>query len=80
LKAPNAHKYNKNIIINKGKFAVWRSLDFSKKADLKNIKFGKEYTAKYEYYHPNGQKYFSLYDNKNKWMGYINTRSVTVKK
>ena len=74
---PVAHSYNKNVKVTREKISVWGNLQFTSKKDLKNIKVGNIYKAKYLYNHPNGQTYLSLYDSNNKWIGYFNSRDVT---
>ena len=37
---------------------------------------GKTVKATGKYSHVNGATYYSLYDNKNKWLGYINAAGV----
>lgn len=75
---PIAHGYNKKVKLIRAKISVWNNLEFSSKRSIKNIKVGNVYRAKYLYNHPNGQKYLSLYDANNKWIGYFNSRDVTI--
>ncbi|MDW5471251.1 trypsin-like serine peptidase [Staphylococcus equorum] len=74
---PVGYKYDKDVTISKEKIVVWSDFLFSKKISLKNIKLGNVYKAKYFFKHNNGHTYLSLYDNKNKWIGYFNKRDVT---
>ncbi|WP_210123628.1 trypsin-like serine protease [Staphylococcus sp. GDX8P106P-2] len=71
-------KYNKKVSISKNKICVWNDLDFNSKRSVKNLKIGNVYHAKYKYNHPNGQKYLSLYDSNNKWIGYFNIKDVKI--
>ena len=74
---PVGHSYNHKVKVTRSKIIVWGNLEFTSRKDLRNIKVGNIYTAKYLYNHPNGQTYYSLYDSKNKWVGYFNSRDVT---
>lgn len=71
-------KYNKKVSISKNNIFVWNDLDFMRKRSVKNLKIGNVYHAKYMYNHPNGQKYLSLYDSNNKWIGYFNIKDVII--
>lgn len=70
--------YKKYVTVTKG-YDVWRNLDFSKKGDNSNLK-GKTFYAKYAYDHDNGNRYLSLYDDDDKWIGYMNADGVSVGK
>ncbi|MEY8599962.1 trypsin-like serine peptidase [Staphylococcus shinii] len=73
---PVGHAYNKNVTVSKSNISVWNDFQFLNKKPLTHIKVGNVYKAKYIYKHNNGQTYLSLYDNKNKWIGYFNRRDV----
>ncbi|MGW7932712.1 trypsin-like serine peptidase [Staphylococcus xylosus] len=74
---PVGDVYNKDVTVSKSKISVWNDFQFLKKRPMTHIKLGNVYKAKYIYKHNNGQTYLSLYDNKNKWIGYFNKRDVT---
>lgn len=80
IKKATPQKYNKHVKINKGKITIWKGLNLKQKVAVKHIKAGDRYNAKEIYYHPNGKKYFALYDNKGKRIGYIDSRLVTIVK
>ncbi len=80
IKKATPQKYNKHVKINKGKITIWKGLNLKQKVTVKHIKAGDRYNAKEISYHPNGKKYFTLYNNKGKRIGYIDSRLVTVVK
>ncbi|PCF49386.1 trypsin-like serine peptidase [Staphylococcus delphini] len=80
IKKVTSQKFNKQVKINKGKVTVWKGLQLKQKVSVKHIKAGHQYKAKDVYYHPNGKKYYGLYDKKGKRIGYIDSRIVTVVK
>ncbi|WP_242439351.1 hypothetical protein [Staphylococcus delphini] len=80
IKKVTSQKFNKQVKINKGKVTVWKGLQLKQKVSVKHIKAGHQYKAKDVYYHPNGKKYYGLYDKKEKRVGYIDSRIVTVVK
>lgn len=59
-------------IIKKG-YTCWRNLDFSAKKGTSDSIYGKTLKVKGYYNHFNGSTYASLYDNDDKWYGYLNT-------
>lgn len=69
--------FNKYITVTKTNFNTWSSFAFNKKLGNSAV-FQRTYKAKGIYYHFNGNRYYSLYDNKNSWKGYINTASSSV--
>lgn len=73
----DAAKYGKYVTVTSNGYNVWQNFNWKKK----NIKAAnKTYLAKYVYNHSNGSKYLSLYDDKGKWVGYINAAAVEVGK
>ncbi|MCC9272938.1 MAG: N-acetylmuramoyl-L-alanine amidase, partial [Enterococcus aquimarinus] len=66
--------YNKYVTIKSNAYAIWKNFGWSSKASGKFA--GTTYLAKGIYYHFNGSKYLSLYDNNNKWIGYINENGI----
>ncbi|AWR22549.1 trypsin-like serine peptidase [Staphylococcus aureus] len=75
-----SHPYNKKVKVIKSKYIYWKNIEITKKGDNKLIKKDKAYTAKLYYNIPNGYKYYSLYDEKNRWMGYFNSNDIKVVK
>ncbi|MFY1068680.1 GH25 family lysozyme [Enterococcus sp. AD013-P3] len=50
---------------------IWSNFNWTKRSDAKSH-LGKTYLAKGQYKHLNGSTYLTLYDNQDKWVGYIN--------
>ena len=69
------YSYGKDVTFSSNSYPVWRDFNWSKQRSL-NVK-GKQYKAKGIYYHFNGNNYYSIYDNKNNWLGYINAKAAT---
>lgn len=74
-----ASKYNKYVTENSAKAGdtIWKNFAFSAKFG-KTGTAGKTYYAKYLYKHKNGSTYLSLYNKNNKWVGYVNSKAMTV--
>ena len=66
--------YNKYVTIKSNAYAIWKNFSWSSKAS--GSFSGQSYLAKGIYYHFNGSKYLSLYDNNNKWIGYVNENGI----
>lgn len=64
---------NRYTTITTNKGAIWKNFEFNKKVSTSNYA-NKTYDAKGIYYHFNGSSYYSIYDNKGKWVGYLNSR------
>ena len=69
--------FNKYITVTTKNYTVWDSFAWKKKQGSSAL-YGKTYHAQGQYKHYNGSTYYSLYDNKNKWQGYINATGVKV--
>lgn len=63
-----AKSYNKRVTI-KDALPIWKNFFWNRKS---TAVVGGKYTAKYVYTTGNKKSYLSLYDSKNKWIGYIN--------
>lgn len=62
---------NKEVkIINKN-YTIWENFNWEKKGTSDQF-YNENVIAKGEYHHVNGDIYYSLYDNHNKWIGYLN--------
>lgn len=70
-------KYNKYVTVKSNNEAVYRNFNWA----LQQVgEIGKEtFQAKGVYHHFNGNRYFSIYDLNNKWIGYISEHSVDEK-
>lgn len=67
-----AVSFNKKVSIKNGATTRWNNFFFSSKRGTTKGLVGKNYQAKLIYTLGNGQKYYSIYDNKNNWHGYVN--------
>ncbi|GAB7305279.1 MULTISPECIES: GH25 family lysozyme [Enterococcus] len=66
---------NKYVTINTKNYSIWQN--FSGKEKMKSSEiYGKTYQVKCYYNHFNGSTYYSLYDNRGVWQGYINSTGV----
>lgn len=70
-----AKKSEKIIQVTNTNYPVHQNFSWKKKMDSKQLK-NKPLTVKYFYDHINGSTYYSLYDNKGSWQGYINKKGV----
>lgn len=75
-----SYLYNKKVEVIKSKYIYWKNIEIIKKGDNKLIKKDKVYIVKFYYNILNGYKYYFLYDEKNKWMGYFNSNDIKVVK
>ncbi|MGM0124099.1 hypothetical protein IGI37_001473 [Enterococcus sp. AZ194] len=69
-------KTNEYVTVTNGSHVVWNQLYGSKKGNSKAL-LNKTYLAKGYYTHYDGIKYYSLFDKKGKWYGYLNSVAVT---
>lgn len=76
--AGKAQSYNELVSIKKSGYNVWGNFSWNKVKSTTTGKIGKVYSAKYYYNHSNGNKYYSLYDSKGKWAGYVNSNAMEV--
>mgnify|MGYP003365310651 CR=1 FL=1 len=67
----------KTVKIAKKNQTIWSNLSFTENYGSTNSYYGKTYTVKCYYNHPNGSTYYSLYSG-NTWIGYVNKNVVTV--
>ncbi len=63
--------HNKYVSIKSANYSTWQNFDWKKKATTNNI-YQKTLLAKGIYHHFNGETYLSLFDNNDKWYGYLN--------
>lgn len=64
------------VNITKKNYDIWQNFGWKKKSST-NSYYGKTLRAKGRYEHHNGSIYYSLYDNKNRWLGYLNANATT---
>ncbi|WP_311818649.1 hypothetical protein [Enterococcus viikkiensis] len=62
---------NQYVTITKNNWTIWSDFNFSKGSSTKNL-YQRTYRVTGYYHHFNGSKYFSVYDSKGKWLGYLN--------
>ena len=63
----------------RGNYTIWRNFKWEKRASASQYK-NQTFQAKGIYYHFNGSRYLSLYNNQGKWMGYINEQGTSLAK
>ena len=68
-------KDGRKVTINKKGYNTWSNFNWKKRQSTSNL-FGKTFTARGKYRHFNGEIYYSLYDNKGNWHGYVNQNAV----
>lgn len=71
------HSFNKYITIKSKNYDLWNNFSWSQRGHS-SAYYGNTYKARGIYYHFNGNKYLSVYDNKGKWMGYLNETGTNV--
>lgn len=71
------HTYNKFVTVKSNNYQFFSNFKWNPKSNSSSV-FGKTYKAKGIYYHQNGSKYLSVYDSKNKWLGYINQNAMSI--
>ena len=69
--------YNKYVSVSTSNYPIWQNFNWKQKSSAKNYRNQTLY-AKGIYHHYNGSSYYSLYNNKNQWLGYVNTKGVTL--
>ncbi len=67
------------VTVSKDNYKIWSNFDWKKRNTSKKV-FNETFEAKGRYKHMNGETYFSLYNNKDEWQGYINANAVKVSK
>lgn len=66
-----AFSANFNVTIDRKNYDIYKDKEFHKKASSSSY-YNKRFKVKTTYNHYNGRRYYSLYDSRNKWFGYIN--------
>ncbi|SLM84919.1 hypothetical protein FM121_02410 [Vagococcus fluvialis bH819] len=69
--------FGKYVTVTKSNYDMWRNFSWNSLGTSKNI-YNKTLLAKGQYRHYNGSTYYSLFDNKGTWYGYVNKNGVTV--
>lgn len=68
----------KYVTLTKKAYPMWKNLDFSQEKNNSTQFYEQTMLAKGEYHHFNGSVYYSIYNNKNEWLGYLNKGAVSV--
>lgn len=69
-------KENKKVKVTKKDEKIWSNFDWKFRTNTNDV-INKEFNVTGKYNHENGYTYYSLYDNKGGWHGYINKGFVT---
>ncbi|MDT2831249.1 CAP domain-containing protein [Vagococcus carniphilus] len=64
------------VKVKKVNYNIWQDFNWKKKGNTKAIQ-GKTLQARGRYEHFNGSTYYSLFDGKGKWQGYLSADAVT---
>lgn len=76
-KKGKAYTFDKKMVICKEDYTVWENIDdFSDERYNSTDLMNKTFNVKYAYNHYNGRTYYSLYDSKDNWIGYINANAM----
>lgn len=62
------------VQVTKKNYDMWQNFSWKKKNNTSSF-YGKILKARGRYEHKNGATYYSLYDNKGKWYGYLNAKA-----
>ncbi|MEG0256571.1 MAG: hypothetical protein RR669_13360, partial [Vagococcus sp.] len=60
------------VQITKKNYDMWQNFNWQPKNNTSNV-FNQTFEARGRYQHKNGQTYYSLFDSKGKWYGYLNS-------
>lgn len=63
------------VTVTNKNYNTWSNFSWKYRQSTKNM-YNKTYTARGRYQHVNGSTYYSLYDGKGNWQGYINAAAV----
>ena len=66
------HECDKYAVITKEGYTIWGDLNFNQKKGTTDGKLNQMYHVKRYYEHSNGNRYASLYDKNDEWIGYVN--------
>src|SRR5699024_8561039 len=65
------------VTIKSKNYKIWQNFNWKKKDTSKN-RYHEDLNAKGIYHHFNGSNYLSLYNDKGKWLGYINENATNI--
>ncbi|MGY3747136.1 serine hydrolase [Vagococcus salmoninarum] len=66
--------FNKQVVVTSKNYNLWSNFNWKKKQSSSKL-YNQSYLAKGIYNHYNGSSYYSVYDSKNRWQGYLNTKA-----
>ena len=69
--------FDKYVTVSRTGYKTWSNFDWKEREQTGSL-IGETYLAKGQYKHANGSTYYSLYDSKGKWHGYVNKKAVKV--
>ncbi len=69
--------FNKYVTVTSGNYDMWQNFDWKQKSTTSKLK-NKTYQARGLYRHFNGSTYYSLFDNKGVWYGYLNANATEI--
>ncbi|HCM89009.1 MULTISPECIES: hypothetical protein [Vagococcus] len=67
-------KDGSTVQITKKNYEIWQNFGWKEKNNTSNV-YNQTFDAKGRYQHQNGSTYYSLYDNKGTWYGYLNANA-----
>ncbi|MEG0733010.1 MAG: hypothetical protein RR470_11475 [Vagococcus sp.] len=67
----------RNVRITKKNYGIWQNFGWKKRNDSTNY-YGQTLQARGRYEHFNGSIYFTLYDTRGNWIGYLNTDATEI--
>lgn len=67
-------KDGSHVQITKKNYNMWQKFGWKKKNNTNNV-YQKTFQARGRYQHKNGETYYSLFDNKGNWYGYLNANA-----
>ncbi|MEG0255030.1 hypothetical protein [Vagococcus sp.] len=67
-------KDGSTVQIAKKNYDMWQNFGWKYKNNTTNV-YNKTFEARGRYQHKNGQTYYSLFDNKGNWQGYLNAKA-----
>ena len=68
---------NQYVTITKKNYSVWSNFNFNSTTNSTTNIYNKTFKVNGKYKHMNGETYYSLYDNKGNWKGYLNAAATT---
>lgn len=70
---------NQSVKISSKNYSIWQNFSWKEKNKSSNL-YGQTFQVKVYYNHFNGSTYYSLYDSKGTWYGYINANGTKLVK